>query len=357
MIDDKDYIAKRYKEIENSGMSTERWKEKKAMCDNVFDTFVPGFTPLEQAIAINYKIRDIDAFNNRQKAAGKHKSRTFEFRRSNYADADINTQLEMTDLSRNHKLEILDKISIIGDLGSQFKVEKDVGEQEVHNSNIHRQRNMRSYEQLHMLNVYQRVLPTYRLKFLTKDLMVNIPVETSEKKQKIIILCDYSGSMNETGKQIWVNAILIDRFKYVIKGEAEVFFSFFVQNPDHMHFHHIKDAADVERFWSTFSNAPGGSYTNMARIVNHVSNEVRRGKLHNLDVDLSKELPEILIINDGQDEVGQDAFPYKVNAISLMDFSTELKDLCVDTGGKQVRIYESNKITSYSKEGVEVIAE
>jgi uncharacterized protein with von Willebrand factor type A (vWA) domain len=48
-------------------------------------------------------------------------------------------------------------------------------------------------------------------------------VQIGEKKQKIIILLDYSGSMNNTPKQIWVNAILIDRFRYVIQG-AEVFF-------------------------------------------------------------------------------------------------------------------------------------
>jgi hypothetical protein len=43
---------------------------------------------------------------------------------------------------------------------------------------------------------------------------------------------DYSGSMNNTPKQIWVNAILIDRFRYVIQGEAEVFFSYFNSRPD-----------------------------------------------------------------------------------------------------------------------------
>ena len=55
-----------------------------------------------------------------------------------------------------------------------------------------------------------------------------------------------------------------------------------------------------------------------------------------------------------QDRVGHDSFPYKVNALSLMDFSPELKGLCVDTGGRQIRVTGSNEITSYSKEGEEV---
>jgi len=356
MIDDKDYIAEKFKDKNNCGISEKDWNKKKAEFDNVYTTFVPGFTPLEQAIAINYKIRDKESRNRRSNGAdGTHMSTTYEFRRSNYADADINNQVMMKGFSREHNLEILDKISIVGDLGIQFKVEKEIGEKEVHFSDTSRPKMMASYDQLRLLDVYQRMLPHYRMKFLTKDLMVNVPVQTSENKQKIIILCDYSGSMNEVNKQIWVNAILIDRFKYVIKGEAEVFFSFFVQNPEQLKFHHVKNAEDVAKFWKSFSNSPGGSYTNMARIVGYVSDEVRSGRLHNLDVDLSEELPEILIINDGQDEVGIDAFPYKVNAISLMSFSEELKDLCVATGGKQVRVTSSDVITTYTKEGMQAV--
>jgi REP element-mobilizing transposase RayT len=69
--------------------------------------------------------------------------------------------------------------------------------------------------------------------------VVNVPVDRKEQKQKIIIILDFSGSMHEEFKQDWVNAILIDRFKYVMKGEAEVFFSYFIHNPEHMHFQHI----------------------------------------------------------------------------------------------------------------------
>jgi hypothetical protein len=72
---------------------------------------------------------------------------------------------------------------------------------------------------------------------------------------------------------------------------------------------------------------------------------------------LSQELPEILIINDGQDEVGYDEFPYKVNAISLMQFSNELKDLCIATGGKQVKVTSDERIVAFSSNGYQVISE
>jgi len=51
-----------------------------------------------------------------------------------------------------------------------------------------------------------------------------------------------------------------------------------------------------------------------------------------------------------QDHIGVDAFPYKVNAISLMQFSDELKDLCLETGGKQIKVTEELEVFSYAKD-------
>ena len=156
--------------------------------------------------------------------------------------------------------------------------------------------------------------------------------------------------MHEDEKQVWVNAILIDRFRYVMKGEAEVFFSYFVYDCDDLQFQHIKDREDVIKFWQTFSNEPNGGGTAIGDIVEYVADLVHSGRLHNLDVNLSEEKPEILIINDGQDSVGSDAFPYKVNAISLMSFSDELKDLCIATEGKQIEITYDLETFAYSKD-------
>ena len=51
-----------------------------------------------------------------------------------------------------------------------------------------------------------------------------------------------------------------------------------------------------------------------------------------------------------QDRVGTDEFPYKVNAISLMSFSEELKNLCLATEGKQIEITYDLETFAYSKE-------
>jgi len=352
MIDDKDYIAEKFKNQEDSGLSEEAWNARKAIIDNVYEDFIPGISPLEQALAVNTRIRDADAANHkREYKADKYQSTYFRFRRENYADPVLNNQLEKNALSGKNKLEILDKISIIGELGTQFKVEKECGETEVDNSNHFKMKVMRDYDQLQRIEIYQRLFPNFDQKFFTKNLIVNVPVKTSELKQKIILIVDYSGSMDYENKQKWVNALLIDRFRYVIKGEAEIFFSFFVSSPNQLHFTHLKNEEDVNEFWKKFSNHPCGSFTDMGRIVTHISDEIiKRKRLCNLDIDLSAEKPEILIINDGQDEVGYKSFPYKVNAISLMSYSSELRKLCVNSGGKQVRIYEDGKIKTYAKE-------
>ena len=52
-----------------------------------------------------------------------------------------------------------------------------------------------------------------------------------------------------------------------------------------------------------------------------------------------------------QDSVGSDAFPYKVNAVSLMQFSDELKDLCLATEGKQIQVTYDLEVFAYSKDG------
>lgn len=362
MIEEKDYLSEELSDWDNLDDDTKaKHSMKKEIYDSIYDKFIPGYTPLEQAVAIflemQNKQKEYDEDGDLIERDEDHMSPSFGFNRELYSDPTINEQLEYNELSKDRKMEIMNKISIIGDLGTQFKVEKEVDEKIVANSPEHRRRAMKDHSQLPMIDLYQRMLPHYRVKFLTKDLTVNVPVERKEQKQKIIILLDFSGSMDYDEKQIWVNALLIDRFRYVMKGEAEVFFSYFVSDTEELKFFHIKDREDVLNFWSWFSNDPNGGTTRIGDMVEYVSKQIINEKrLHNLDIDLSEEKPEILIINDGQDSVNVDKFPYKVNAVSLMEFSDELKNLCVATGGKQVKVEEDNIITAYSTQGEQIIS-
>ena len=355
MIDDREYVAEKYADYDSLSEGDQHsYQQKKALYDSIFEQFIPGFSPLEQAISIYLKLK---GQSNREEREEKDEdqeidlTKRLDFDRQLYSDPTINEQLDLNELSKERKMEIMNHLSLVGQFGSEFKVEKEISEKIVANSDQYATMIMRDYSQIHMMNLMQKVYPNFRSKFLTKDLTVNVPVDRKEQIQKIIILLDYSGSMHEDEKQVWVNAILIDRFRYVMRGEAEVFFSYFVHDAEDLEFQHIKDRDDVIRFWQTFSNEPNGGGTAIGDIVEYVANEVHCGKLCNLQVNLSEEKPEILIINDGQDSVGSDEFPYKVNAISLMSFSEELKDLCLATEGKQIEITYDLETFAYSKDG------
>jgi hypothetical protein len=357
MIDEKEYIADKYADYDSLSESEQgEYQQKKALYDSIFEQYIPGFSPLEQAISIYLKLKGQTSREDREDDEEDDKeidlTKRLDFDRTIYSDPNINEQLDLNELSKERKMEIMNHLSLVGQFGSEFKVEKEISEKIVANSDQYSTMIMRDYSQIHMMNLMQKVYPNFRSKFLTKDLTVNVPVDRKEQIQKIIILLDYSGSMHEDEKQIWVNAILIDRFRYVMKGEAEVFFSYFVHDAEDLEFQHIKDREDVIKFWQTFSNEPNGGGTDIGGIVQYVADEVMHcGKLCNLQVNLSEERPEILIINDGQDSVGSDEFPYKVNAISLMSFSEELKDLCLATDGKQIEITYDLETFAYSKDG------
>lgn len=353
MIDEREYIAEKYTDYDSLSEGDQNsYQQKKALYDSVFEQYIPGFSPLEQAVSIYLKLKGQTQKEDRENSDEDiDMTKPLDFDRLIYSDPDINEQLDLNELSKNRKMEIMNHLSLVGQFGSEFKVEKEISEKIVANSDQYSTMIMRDYSQIHMMNLMQKVYPNFRSKFLTKDLVVNVPVDRKEQIQKIIILLDYSGSMHEDEKQVWVNAILIDRFKYVMKGEAEVFFSYFVYDSDQLQFQHIKNREDVIKFWQTFSNSPNGGGTDIGGIVQYVADEVLHSRrLHNLDIDLSEEKPEILIINDGQDSVGTDAFPYKVNAISLMSFSEELKDLCLATEGKQIEVTYDLETFAYSKE-------
>jgi hypothetical protein len=362
MIDEKEYISEKFSDVDNlSDSDKEEYAQKKTFYDTIFDQFIPGFTPLEQAIAIYLKMQKVEYDEYGEPSSNDDENlnmkKGLDFNRELYMDSTINEQLDINELSKDYKMEIMNKISIIGKLGHHFKVEKEVDEKIVANSDEYLKKVMRDYSQFHMIDLYQKMFPNFRSKFLTKDLIVNVPVDRKEQKQKIIILLDFSGSMSDLAKQLWVNAILIDRFRYVIKGEAEVFFSYFVDDADKLKFTHVQNKEDVIKFWEKFSNYPNGGETRVGDMVEKVSDQIiKRKRLMNLDVDLSEEKPEILVINDGQDSIKTTKFPYKTNAICLMENNNELRKLCIDTNGKQVTVDTDNVVRSYSSEGEELIS-
>jgi hypothetical protein len=236
------------------------------------------------------------------------------------------------------KLEMMDKIAMIESFGKSFEIKKHVAEKKVCNSFEHKQKKMVEFDEIVSSPMYQRLFPHFKQKFATKDLIVNIPVIHEESKQKIIILADFSGSMSSHEKQSWMLALLADRLNYCMKEECEIFFSFFL-NSLVGKFHHIYNKETAENFFKTFNTYPSGGDTQIGIVIENIRKEIMfKKKLFNIDVDLSIEQPEILVINDGQDTVKANEFKWKTNAITLYGVNDQLRNLCERTGGTYVSI-------------------
>lgn len=371
MLDQKNYIAEKFED--DSTLSEEELIEKTnkvEFYEALWDKYTPGFTPLEKAISLltgmsqdgnspNDISKNFKRFDNDNRSALQN----IKYNEAIFTDPEYNELLNSEFFNKNNynKLSILNKIALVKNLGSQFKVEKEIEEKIVANSKNYAKKVMRDYSQVFNIDLYQRLFPNFKYKLLTKDLNVNVPVDKTEHKQKIIILLDFSGSMSNPTKQEWVLAILMDRLKYAIKEEAEIFFSYFVNNPNSLDFTHIYNKETALKFLSTFSTLPNGGDTYIGAMIDRIDHNISHGYLANLKIDLRKEKPEILVINDGQDSVKTNSFSYKTNAISLFQHNEELKRLCVSNNGKYVSVlgdeYNPTSTTlsveTFSKEGNE----
>lgn len=366
MLDEKEYINEKYKVGDA--------ETKTSFYENLWNKFIPGQTPLEMALETFREI-DRQQRKNTQKSnekgpkleKGKKEDgdlegqasismegvndMMIEFNEEAYCDSDVNELITMQPLADKSKLEILRNLSLIQNLGGEFKIEKEIEEKIVANSRHIKKKIMRDHSQVFSTDLYQRLLPNFNVKFLTKDLTVNVPIDRTEHKQQIIMLLDYSGSMNDSRKQKWVLTIMIDRLKYVMKEQAEIYFGYFLRKHGEFNYFHLHDRASALAFWKQFSTSPNGGTTEAGDVATNIYNDiVKNKKIHNLKVDFKEgDIPEFLILNDGQDRVNCE-FPWRTNAISLIDHENdELKKLAIKTKGKYVflpdtgdaRIYDS----------------
>lgn len=361
MIQDQNYVAKRFQDPEKlSKFEQEEAVKKEQYYSELWEKTVPGITPVDKAInALRILLRGAE----KQGLQGDPSPMEVDMQKAwdgipdehQFDDFGIKKLFEgrnMEDFER--QLEMLQRIAAVEDFGKSFEIKKTVRERRVTNSLVHKQKRMNEYEELLNSPLYQRLLPNYEAKLITKDLIVNQPVETTESKQKIIMLVDFSGSMNQTNKQNWILAILADRLKYCIKEECEIFFSYFLTlenlRSGKFKWHHIYNEKTALAFWKDFNINPTGGDTEVGLIIDAIREEILENrKLFNLKVDLSQDKPEILVINDGQDSVKTDRLSWKTNAITLYDGqNSELESLCKKTEGKYVYI-DHRMDAKYSK--------
>lgn len=349
MVMEKDIAEEPYKDITKiTDDELKNWVEQKeGFYATLWEKYIPGLSALDKALNLlallkkNKRSQNISEVNNddlREIISNLPGEEMFESQTLNLL---MEQTRGITDFDK--KIDMLQKICAVEAFGKSFEIKKMVHDKRVSNSNIHKSKRMVEYSDLTNVQLYQRMLPHFNSKLATKDLTVDTPIESLESKQKIIMLVDFSGSMRDDRKQEWVLSILADRLSYCMKEECEIFFSFFLTLHDlekgNFQFTHIYNEETAVQFFKTFNTMPSGGDTQVGDVINAIAAEIRDNKkLFNLDIDLSKEEPEILIINDGNDNVKTEKVNWKTNAITLYEDNKGLERLCKRTEGRYVHI-------------------
>lgn len=196
MIENNNYMQL---ESEISESNLPNYQSRRDILNSLWDKEIPGYTPLEKAVNVYLEIQSNSGgqqLSNLSKSELEQKMSQVNIPKESWEDPSLNKQLQQFKFGKQFKSQILKKISLVSKLGAKFKVEKEVEEKIVNNSVITKNTRMKDYEQIQFIDLYQRVLPNFNIKFATKDLNVKLPVDRSDHTQKIIILVDESGKNN-----------------------------------------------------------------------------------------------------------------------------------------------------------------
>lgn len=344
MIEETDYIDKDYKAANET---TQEYQQKVEVFKTLWNTDIPGWTPKDKALYV---------YQNLLNNPGKYKSKIKDLRKESielikmsndeYSDPILNDIFDNLYNPLNlEKVKLLNRISLLKNLGSKFKIEKEIDKKPCINSKYHDLVMLKEYSQIYNVELYQRLLPNFKHKLLLKDLLVKTPMDKTELKQKIIIAVDYSGSMSEIFKQEWVVSIIMDRLKYVYKEECEIFFTFY---EEHLLYdiRYINNKESALQFIKNFSTRPSGGGTSISNVIRELHEKIRTGFL--AGIDLKGEKPEILVIADGQDNPGS-ITNYKTNILTIVQHNTRMENFALSTGGMYANIDLNNKLKIIEK--------
>ena len=350
-----DYLNDEYnKPIEDFEESKQNWIEnKKTLYNKLEGTFIPGKTPLQQAVNLVSSLKEAQQNN-----PGSSLSDQIDQAIANMDNAvDLLDDEELKEVMVANKQSYnpfkkvnftnLNKIGLIEHLGAEFKIEKQLETNEVNNGKIPATKKMTKYSQIEKMDFTQMLYPNFDVKFLKKDLRINTRLDRIEHKQKIICIIDSSGSMNNAVKQRWIATLLVDRLRFVMREEAEMFIGYYDHGVHNMK--HIYDKKTALQFWTNYEFEADAGGTNLGGAIGQVKKQIEGGNFFNLNIDLSEDEDiEILVVSDANDSISG-TFPWKVNALTLMDsLNKGLRDMCVQSDGKYIYITETG-IEEFSK--------
>ena len=180
-------------------------------------------------------------------------------------------------------------------------------------------------------NMSQIGMPTFNVKLAQKALQVR-DVEQAAK-QILIFLIDISGSMSCYDKISWIKALMHNRLTAVKAGDAELFVVPFEMKAFLDKVTAVRTAEEAIRLGGLgwYPEICGGD-TDVEEAVRQVCNSIDRGNIGGHALNGVK--PEIVVINDGQDDVDPSFCPkYKTHGFILGRDNDGMKGMIKNCGG------------------------
>lgn len=198
--------------------------------------------------------------------------------------------------------------------------------------NIPFERRMKNYEELSILTDFSQVFDADFLpRFANMELTVTDYKKPEYLKKIVVAKIDRSGSMSPYWKQAYVKALLMFYFNLLKKGQVEeIFLTTFEREIDG--WERIKNETQAREYYQKYRLLGGGT-TEVGEVIKKTQADIASGKIGEF-VLLEGCQPEIVVINDGQDDVDRNLETIApIHVISLEEHNPDLEALATRSGG------------------------
>lgn len=230
-----------------------------------------------------------------------------------------------------HQKELLEKLVVID---SMEKI------QVIKNPDTYNRQLIQELPDVVGTSPFDAALPTFDFKFATKQLLVR--KRNLGSKHTVIMLLDVSSSMCEAEKVSWVAAVLINRLRAIVNGDASALylvpFEAGIDVRSTIAYTSPEQASDAIRRIIDVGN-PHDPYAGCTDVHASVKSIIRCIEIGQIGVHVIKDKPQIIIVNDGQDSVPPLELNYKVHAIVLGTRNHGLRKMVECSGGHYQEFY------------------
>lgn len=190
---------------------------------------------------------------------------------------------------------------------------------------------MENFSEVFHSDLVNMAFPDFNKKLATKDMYVKNRFVHQEKSQNLIMLVDDSGSMNDPQKRAMLQAALTLKLSDTSDAHNLYIGTF------EMHIYGFKKIEKDTKFSDIdFIRLTKGN-TDVNGCIMKTIECIRNRKLFGFgrqDIPLSEDHFEIMVINDGEDQVNPDYHPQiKIHALCLKAPNINLKNICHRSGG------------------------